>query len=758
MEKRIGIKFLSLLICGIIFSCAFVPQENESNGNGTFEKSNGSELDQKAGYYESILSNNMPYLYGSFYVPNRLTRERLIQEYNEWKSQYVVDAGNGMLRVRRDAGTAYDTVSEGIAYGMLIAVYFNDKATFDGIYKYAKAHFHSKGVMHWKVRADGVDISEFDLPVPHEIVWRNTNTGQVVASNASPSGVCWVKLSFYSRGYTSATDADVDMALALIMAYKLWGTSVNFNYETEAKTLIDNIMKYDMGIGFNNELFVYNGACVNGSWSGIWGGPSGWNPSYFTPAWFKVFKEFTGDTKWDELSAKIYQHIDKILAVNGNTGLLPDWCDTSTTSPKPVFGKFSGSAYNGVSDILVNVLIQTNNGVIITNYLTNEPGKMSYNVYYDGIRVLWRMAVAFSWFGDEKAKNIVLKQHQFFKNKFYTNPQGINNIKDGYSIDGSAWNIANKDALNTSIGGQWTTSPFVSMIATSLLSDYHYDYSVKLFSALVNSKTPYTEQFHYYGNTLRLLSLLYLCGEFPNLLQDTSKIDDSFRSIPRLIQAEKYTVGANVKVVADISAEEGKSVELNGTQGWINFNIEVLTNNLYNFISYGYPSFFGERFTIECKVKTTTGGKIVLTTGESPSAQRVELNILPNGGNWQNIVLGEFSIPIGKNTILLILNGSNMIVDNIKFSRPSTNLLIPGYFRAEDFNTTKDCKINNSLVTGSGGTESAQWADYNVKVIKTGYYNIISKANYYGGWHRVEILKDGVSLGFMAYPTLNTYE
>ena len=59
-------------------------------------------------------------------------------------------AGNPGIRVRRPTN-GDDTVSEGIAYGMLAAVYMVDKPTFDGIYTYAKAHFDQFGLMNWKI-------------------------------------------------------------------------------------------------------------------------------------------------------------------------------------------------------------------------------------------------------------------------------------------------------------------------------------------------------------------------------------------------------------------------------------------------------------------------------------------------------------------------------------------------------------------------------------------------------------------------------
>ncbi len=753
MKKRIGKSLLGLVILLITAGCAIIPVEQVSYE--AYEKETEDKIEKT--YYESILPNNPPYLYGRPYAPNRLKKEQLIAEYQEWKKYYIADAGNGMLRVKRDAGSDYDTVSEGIAYGMLLAVYFNDQTTFDGLYKYAKAYFHSKGLMHWRIRKDGAAISEFDLTVPHNIAWKNTNTGEIYESASQPPGNGWVRLSWYTRGYTSATDSDVDIAIALVMAYKLWGSSVNYNYETEAKTKISNIMNFDMGVGFDNtELFLYPGTCVNGSWSGIWGGIRGWNPSYFTPAWYKIFEEITKDTRWSQLANKVYQHIAKIEAVNNNTGLLPDWCDTSGNTAKPPRGFLtitnSGTTtnYTGASDIQVDIVVE--NGK--TNYYTNERGKMSYNFYYDAIRVLWRMAVAVSWFGEENAKNILIKQHQFFSSKYYTSPWSITNIKDGYSIDGKAWSLENKDALNTAIGGLYTTSPFVSMIATSILVEGNYDYAVRMYSAVVNSKTPYTEKYHYYGNTLRLLALLYLSGEFPNLFQTTITGDSSFRTLPRIIQAEKLTSGGNINIVSDSTAEEGIAIALTKPEGWINFNVEVLTNQLYRVISVGYPTFDGENFIVECRVKTSTGGKIIVNTTGAP----IEVNISSTRGVWRTVTVGNVGIPLGKNTLLFKFSGSDLMIDSITLKRPNTHISIPGYFEAEDFNLTKDCNVFGMNVSGSGGTESSQWAEYYVRVTRSGNYNIISKASYFGSMHNVELLRNGTILGTMLYSTPRQYE
>ena len=47
------------------------------------------------------------------------------------------------------------TVSEGIGYGMLIAVYMGDQMLFDNLWKYEQLHLDSNGLMNWSVDASG---------------------------------------------------------------------------------------------------------------------------------------------------------------------------------------------------------------------------------------------------------------------------------------------------------------------------------------------------------------------------------------------------------------------------------------------------------------------------------------------------------------------------------------------------------------------------------------------------------------------------
>ena len=113
--------------------------------------------------------------------------------YTSWRSTYVVSASPGMRVQRPENGN--DTVSEGIGYGMLAAVYVGDKMTFDGLFTYAKSHFDANGLMTFCVPNGGNSCS----------------------------------------GTGSATDGDEDMIFALLMASDQWSGT---DYLTPAQAMI----------------------------------------------------------------------------------------------------------------------------------------------------------------------------------------------------------------------------------------------------------------------------------------------------------------------------------------------------------------------------------------------------------------------------------------------------------------------------------------------------------------------------------------
>lgn len=250
--------------------------------------------------------------------------------YNYFKTNYIVSAPPG-LRVQRDSSNGRDTVSEGMAYGMLAAVYMNDKAVFDGLYTYAKLHFDSYGLMHWKLNADG---------------------------------------SVAADGMGSATDADEDMAWALVMASAQWQQGV---YLDEAKAMILAMSNHNVGP---------DGMLLPGD---SWGSTDRTYPDYFSPAYFRVFAQVSGNRNWS--GALLDKNYEILAAVSGQYGLVPDYT--------------------------------TRTYMHTTDY------------YYDACRTPWRIAMDWCFNGEPRAKAYLDKIGAFFNSQL-----PVTNIGDRYSLMG----------------------------------------------------------------------------------------------------------------------------------------------------------------------------------------------------------------------------------------------------------------------------------------------------------------------------------
>ncbi len=130
--------FLSLLMGLVLFTSTLKAQINTPAGATNPFASNLS-------YGNGIMPTNLPT--GGTYGKSQDAADA----YNEWKAFYVDQtcAGGTQARVKFDDVNA--TVSEGIAYGMLLSVYAADKALFDKFWAYYKANVDGNGIMNWKI-------------------------------------------------------------------------------------------------------------------------------------------------------------------------------------------------------------------------------------------------------------------------------------------------------------------------------------------------------------------------------------------------------------------------------------------------------------------------------------------------------------------------------------------------------------------------------------------------------------------------------
>ena len=204
----------------------------------------------------------------------------LVSAYSQWKSTFV--RGDKVIRPEHQN----DTISEGIAYGMLIAVNMNDKDLFDSLYGFWKNH-----------------------PASTTSLMTSCVPGGPPDGTGPPCAL--------SGG--SATGADEDAAYALLMADKAWGGT----YKAAALTMINDIWAND--IDSAGSKLPKGGSGYGSPVSAVT------SPSYFAPAFYRAFAAVDGAHDWAGVIAAVYDVIGGAIA--GSNGLIPAWCSATCTAP-----------------------------------------------------------------------------------------------------------------------------------------------------------------------------------------------------------------------------------------------------------------------------------------------------------------------------------------------------------------------------------------------------------------------------------------
>lgn len=201
--------------------------------------------------------------------------------YADWKQRYVVPVTTGMSRVVNPQDQAA-TVSEGMGYGLLFSAAMDDAETFEQLWNYVRNHLNENGLMEWKI----------------------SRSGEVVGSG-------------------SASDADQDIAYALLLAAEKWPE--HEDYLRGAKKMIAAIAHHE--IAGNHLLLPGDG----------WGDDFKLNPSYISPAYYTAFQTVTGDSRWAEVSKANLLLLSQLA--HPETGLLPDWVNNDRSiGAEQIFG------------------------------------------------------------------------------------------------------------------------------------------------------------------------------------------------------------------------------------------------------------------------------------------------------------------------------------------------------------------------------------------------------------------------------------
>lgn len=165
-------------------------------------------------------------------------------------------------------------------------------------------------------------------------------------------------------GANSASDADQDIALGLIFASRRWK---DVSYLRDVSGILNDIWDKETAL-VDSRRYLVAGEWAKGDDEIIV------NPSYFAPYAWRVFAEVDKSNDWNSLVGPAYDLLEEAgrspLGATVSAGLPPDW------------------------------LAVTKSGEL------KEPGvpQLTTNYSYDAMRIPWRIALDYQWYGDERAK------------------------------------------------------------------------------------------------------------------------------------------------------------------------------------------------------------------------------------------------------------------------------------------------------------------------------------------------------------------
>jgi endoglucanase len=224
------------------------------------------------------------------------------------------------------------TTSEGQSYALLRAVWLDDKTTFDLTWKWTKENLHR--------------------PSDHLFGWRwgllgNNHYGFLA-----------------NGGGNTASDADQDIAFALLLAGKRWRQTA---YISDAIPIINDIWDQETVATANGRYLIAGNWAKTNQVLVI-------NPSYFAPYEWRLFATVDPDHNWLSLINPAYTLLEnatlKPLDKNQSAGLPPDWL-----------------VYN----------LETN------DFQNSGDNNLNTDYAFDAIRIPWRVAIDYLWYQEPLA-------------------------------------------------------------------------------------------------------------------------------------------------------------------------------------------------------------------------------------------------------------------------------------------------------------------------------------------------------------------
>ncbi len=285
------------------------------------------------------------------------------------------------------------STSEGQAYAMLRSVLIDDPKTFKLTLDWAENNLRRSGskpdhLWAWRWGPESILSSEIP-PTPSDTapVTAVTITASPKASpeaSLKPTESPPSKWGILDENF--ATDGDIDAATALILASRRWN---NPAYLSLAQAKIRDIWMLST-IEVQGKRYLLPGpveAFVKPDRLEL-------NPSYISPAAFRLFAQVDPDHDWIGMANDSYRQLDAISAISP-VGLPSDWIAMSRTD----LPQMSPIA---------------------------QPNALISRYSYDAYRVWWRVALDGAWFGAPEADRFLTQYLPVLAKRWQqTNPAQI---------------------------------------------------------------------------------------------------------------------------------------------------------------------------------------------------------------------------------------------------------------------------------------------------------------------------------------------
>ena len=206
-----------------------------------------------------------------------------------------------------------DARTEGMSYGMMVAVQFGEKDIFDRLWRWSRKYMqhqsgNREGYFAWSCKTDGTHNAE-----------------------------------------GAASDGELYFITALIFASNRWGDDTGINYKAEARRILDCIQP-------RNNVFLIDPKTKLITFTPDGFGQRFTDPSYHIPAFYEVWAKWGDDGRseyWMECARRSREFLHK--CINDKTGLNPDMCQYDGSEMLPRFpgrpqGQQGAPRRNGVNN------------------------------------------------------------------------------------------------------------------------------------------------------------------------------------------------------------------------------------------------------------------------------------------------------------------------------------------------------------------------------------------------------------------------